>query len=144
MDDLTDLWLVNTQNMDTSDLDLLLDNLETIEGIDTEGILYMTQANFDAFNSIGDELLAAWDAEPGHHVEFVSPVDFDFDGDVDGADFLAWQLNDGSQSGLDIWQEQFGDVASAMTTASTGVPEPSTMLMLAVGLVGLTVARRKR
>jgi hypothetical protein len=27
--------------------------------------------------------------------------DFDNDGDVDGADFLYWQLNDGSQSDLD-------------------------------------------
>jgi hypothetical protein len=52
-------------------LDLLLDNLETIEGTDTEGILYMTQVDFDAFNTAGGGLLAAWDAEPGHHVQFV-------------------------------------------------------------------------
>jgi hypothetical protein len=69
MDDLTDLWMVNTQNVDASDLDVLLDNLETIEGTDTEGILYMTHANFDAFNTAGGGLLAAWDTEPGHHVE---------------------------------------------------------------------------
>ena len=72
MDDLTDLWLVNSQNMDAVLLDVLLDNLETIEGTDTEGILYVTQADLDAFNTAGGGLLAAWDAEQGHHVEFLS------------------------------------------------------------------------
>ncbi|MFV1981250.1 MAG: leucine-rich repeat domain-containing protein, partial [Rhodothermia bacterium] len=71
MDDLTDLWLVATLNLDAFDLDLLLDNLVTIEGTSTEGILYMTQADFDAFNTAGGGLLAAWDAEPGHHVQVV-------------------------------------------------------------------------
>jgi len=71
MDDLTDLWLADTQNIDAADLDFLLDNLETIEGTDTEGTLYMTQADFNAFNTAGNGLLATWDAEPGHHVEFV-------------------------------------------------------------------------
>ena len=59
--------------MDAAALDVLLDNLETIEGTDTEGVLYITQANFDAFNAAGGGLLAAWDAEPGHHIEFVIP-----------------------------------------------------------------------
>jgi hypothetical protein len=51
MDELTDLWLVDTENLDATDLDVLLDNLTTIEGTDTEGILYMTQADYDAFNA---------------------------------------------------------------------------------------------
>jgi hypothetical protein len=67
MDDLTDLWLVNTANLDATDLDVLLGNLETIEGTDAEGILHMTQADFDAFNTAGGGLLAAWNAAPGHH-----------------------------------------------------------------------------
>ena len=73
MHDLTDLWLVNTVNLDAADLDVLLDNLATIEGTDTEGVLYMTQADFDAFNTAGGGLLGAWHAEPGHHVAFVIP-----------------------------------------------------------------------
>jgi len=40
MDDLIDLWLVNTQNLNALDLDVLLDNLDTIEGTDIEGVLY--------------------------------------------------------------------------------------------------------
>jgi hypothetical protein len=73
MDDLTDLWLVNTQNVDATALDVLLDNLATIEGADTEGILYMTQADYDAFNVAGGGLLADWNDEQGHHVQFVIP-----------------------------------------------------------------------
>ena len=71
MDDLTDLWLVNTQNVDATALDVLLDNLETIERPDTEGILYMTRADYNAFNAAGGGLLSDWNDEPGHHVEFV-------------------------------------------------------------------------
>ncbi len=33
----------------------------------------MTHADFDSFNATGGGLLAAWDAEPGHHVVFVIP-----------------------------------------------------------------------
>ena len=61
MDDLTDLWLVDTVNLGASDLDELLNNLATIQGTATEGILYMTQANYDDFGP----LLAAWDDEDG-------------------------------------------------------------------------------
>ena len=133
MDDLTDLWLVDTVNLDATDLDVLLDNLATIEGTATEGILYMTQANFDAFNTAGGVVshverrarsprrvcsaggfrrrrrrgrcgllglatgrvaLSAEQFGPRRVAsEFSAPVsgDFDEDGDVDGADFLAWQ-----------------------------------------------------
>jgi hypothetical protein len=73
MDDLTDLWMVNTKNVDPIALDVLLDNLETIESLDTEGILYMTEANYAALNAAGGDLLADWNDEPGHRVAFVIP-----------------------------------------------------------------------
>ena len=74
-------------------------------------------------------------------LEFVSalPGDFDSDGDVDGADFLYWQLNDGSESNLTVWQENFGAVASPTTSASTGVPEPTAGLMLMLGMASLPI-----
>ncbi len=58
-------------NLIAAGLDVLLDNLETIEGTAIEGVLYMTQADYGAFNLAGGELLAAWDDETGHHVEIV-------------------------------------------------------------------------
>ena len=71
MDDLTSIRLVNAKNLDAFAFDVLLDNLAAIEGTGKEGIIYMTQADFDALNEAGNGLLAAWDAEPGHHVEVV-------------------------------------------------------------------------
>jgi len=72
MDDLTDLWLVGATNVDAGQLDTLLDNLDAIEGTDVEGVLHLTQADFDALNAAGNAgWLAAWDAEPGHHVDIV-------------------------------------------------------------------------
>ena len=76
-------------------------------------------------------------------LEFVSalPGDFDSDSDVDGADFLYWQLNDGSESNLTVWQENFGAAASSTTAASTGVPEPTAGLMLMLGMASLLFRR---
>lgn len=72
--------------------------------------------------------------------------DFDGDGDRDGADFLKWQLGESpnplSQSDLDDWQENFTNLASAMTAASTEVPEPSTGIMLIIGMVTLLTGGR--
>jgi hypothetical protein len=147
MDDLADLWLVDTQNLDAFDLDVLLDNLETIEGIDTEGVLYMTEADFDAFNAAGDGLLAAWDAEPGHHVEFLQLGDVNHDTMANGLDVdpfldvlfagrfdVAADTNgDGFVNGLDI------DPFVAVVVGGTHqIPEPSTLLLclVALGVVG--------
>jgi len=92
-------------------------------------------------------------------------ADFDGDGDVDGADFLAWQRGFGMTSGatladgdanadgsvnaadLAIWQSQFGTGGSAsQTLAGTSVPEPGALgllLLVAAGL-GLGCFRRCR
>ena len=150
MDDLTDLWLVDTENLDATDLDVLLDNLATIEGADSEGILHLTYANFDDFNISGGGLLAAWDAEPGHHVEFVGSLllgDVNQDGAVDGLDvdpFIDVLLDsqfattadmngDGAVNGLDV-----APFVAAVFGGVQSVPEPSTLLLalVALGVVG--------
>jgi len=80
--------------------------------------------------------------------------DFDFDGDVDGADFLQWQRSFGSTvdvaadsngdaivDALDLipWQANFDITSSALATSS--VPEPSVFALAALGLLTL-LARR--
>ncbi len=149
MDDLTDLWLVDTLNLGASDLDVLLDNLDTIEGTGTEGVLHLTQANYDAFNLAGGDLLAAWDAEPGHHVELILPGDYNDDGIVDAADFTVWRDNLGAPGDMipnhnDLgpigtahyltWKSHFGMSAptSLSDTRVAGVPEPATVLLVLV------------
>jgi hypothetical protein len=148
MDDLTDLWFVDTQNVDATALDVLLDNLATIEGTDTEGILYMTRADFEAFNTAGGDLLSTWDAEPGHHVEFLSLGDVNHDTEVNGLDVdpfmdvllasrfdVAADMNgDGLVNGLDVVPFVAGELAGS----TQQIPEPSTLLLalVALGVVG--------
>lgn len=66
--------------------------------------------------------------------------DFDFDGDVDGADFLAWQRGESanplSAADLDAWEGNFGAVAP-LAAASTAMPEPTTAALLMVAATGL-------
>ncbi|WP_197530526.1 BNR repeat-containing protein [Bythopirellula polymerisocia] len=60
------------------------------------------------------------------------PGDFDGDGDVDGADFLEWQRNDGTPAGLAAWQSNYGAPQLLAASAAT-VPEPSAILLIVFG-----------
>ena len=70
--------------------------------------------------------------------------DFDFDFDVDGADFLKWQRGESpdplSQSDLVDWQSNYGMVAPLSAT-STAVPEPTTWVGLLFGMLALPFRR---
>lgn len=87
--------------------------------------------------------------------EVLEDADFDNDGDVDGTDFLTWQANfggDGSTGGdadfsglvdgddLAIWQSNY-DGAAALS--AVGVPEPTSMAMMFLGVAGLSSVRRR-
>jgi len=65
--------------------------------------------------------------------------DFDNDGDVDGADFLAWQRDTGIGN-LSDWESSFGSTGALAATHS--VPEPTTWLLLLVGVVLVLLAQR--
>jgi PEP-CTERM motif len=72
--------------------------------------------------------------------------DFDGDGDVDGTDFLVWQRGGSpdplSASDLVDWRTNFGTVASSINAATTGVPEPTTWLLLTIGMAMILAGRR--
>jgi len=71
------------------------------------------------------------------------PGDFDFDSDVDGADFLLWQ-DDNSVGDLADWEANFGTVAPAVSAvAAATIPEPSTAC-LALVLASTCLLRRGR
>jgi len=69
------------------------------------------------------------------------PGDFDDDGDVDGADFLNWQRNDGTAAGLALWEDNFGASGAPLASNAASVPEPSTTIL--AGLALLAFGTRK-
>ena len=70
--------------------------------------------------------------------EFVAYLDgdFDFDGDVDGADFLTWQRNP-TAGDLTDWQSNYGNPPSSLAASSSTVPEPSSMSILLVATAAI-------
>ena len=73
------------------------------------------------------------------------PGDFDSDGDVDGDDYLIWQRGEtaegGSQSELNDWETFYGTIVP-LSGALSSVPEPSTALLLLIGVLCLKGTRR--
>jgi hypothetical protein len=59
-------------------------------------------------------------------------ADVNADGQVDGADFLAWQRAEADPSGLAAWRAQFGNEAGEVQV----IPEPASWI-LAIGLAAL-------
>jgi len=89
-------------------------------------------------------------------------ADFDGDNDVDGNDFLAWQRNLGSasqttlpghgdadfdsdidQQDLGFWKQQFGMVPPLSLSASTVVPEPTSVGLLISAVICALGSRRR-
>jgi len=68
------------------------------------------------------------------------PGDFDSDGDVDGADFLAWQ-RDPTLGDLSSWKTHYGDMSLA--TSSIAVPEPSSLSLLVITIIASISSRRR-
>jgi hypothetical protein len=69
------------------------------------------------------------------------PGDFDGDDDVDGADFLYWQRNDGTADGLLEWENNYG--ATPLSTVQNAVPEPGSIVLIALALGILIPAQRR-
>lgn len=71
--------------------------------------------------------------------EIELPGDFNFDDTVNGADFLAWQRGvstvPGSRADLAEWRINFGNSATELAASSQAIPEPTSALILATGML---------
>jgi hypothetical protein len=75
-------------------------------------------------------------------IAYWNSADFDADGDVDGADFLAWQ-RDASVGALADWKANFGVARTASANnASTTVPEPGALRSILTAALAVVVVHR--
>ena len=97
----------------------------TMEDYENSDALYVVAATPTISESTLDTLAMPW--VENNLDTLVLPGDFDFDGDVDGPDFLAWQREQNLGS-LDDWQTNFGTTTVLASTTVT-VPEPTSLVL---------------
>jgi hypothetical protein len=76
------------------------------------------------------------------------PGDYNADGIVDTADYVAWRKNDGTSDGYQIWRANFGSALGSggsyrFADGTTMVPEPASFMTLATAIIGMFLRRRR-
>jgi formylglycine-generating enzyme len=87
----------------------------------------------------------------GFRVASVSPLLGDFNGNstVDAADYVVWRKTNGPPTDYNLWRSNFGKTAgggpgagSGATGSASAVPEPATLVMLSMAILGICCRRR--
>jgi hypothetical protein len=99
-------------------------DLDLSKGTEDYFLVVAVPGDFDDDLDVDDADLAIWESAYGAN----ATGDADGDGDSDGADFL-------------IWQQWSGFDASPLSAASTAVPEPSSLVLAALGWLALSRRR---
>jgi hypothetical protein len=92
-------------------------------------------------------------SEPFHYTDVTASGDFNLDGTVDAADYIAWRKNySGDQTMYDAWRGNFGASLGPGSGAtipsaallSAAVPEPSVLILLCTQTGFICYVHRKR
>jgi hypothetical protein len=116
-------------------------------GIGNRGGGSQTVGNFDGRM---DEVRISTVARGAGEFLFASSMtqdgDYDFDGDVDAADYVVWRKTDGTQAGYDAWRTNFGatSLGSGSGLGSIAVPEPSALALVVFGGLTLCTSCRRQ
>ena len=71
--------------------------------------------------------------------------DYNSDGKVDARDYVIWRNGgapDSSIAGYNLWRQNFGAGTGAGSLTGSGVPEPSSLALAAIGLAAVCGRRR--
>ncbi|MCA9229868.1 MAG: multicopper oxidase domain-containing protein [Planctomycetales bacterium] len=125
---------------------------ESYQIVDVGGTLTGTFAGLPELGFVGKygstNLFITYQGGDGNDIALLSavPGDFDADGDFDGFDLLKWQRGESpfawSKTDLADWEGNFGSPAP-LSADSTTVPEPTGVLLLAVGLSLLSLCHSR-
>jgi hypothetical protein len=75
--------------------------------------------------------------------------DYNKDGTVDAADYVAWRKTDGNAAGYNLWRTNFGKStivgagAAGTSTTQAAVPEPATFVLFMVVATGWCLLERR-
>jgi hypothetical protein len=73
------------------------------------------------------------------------PGDYNQNHSVDAGDYVLWRKNLNSRSGFNSWRANYGAAGGVGTsTLVSGVPEPSTLALLLVGVPWFAILSRRR
>jgi hypothetical protein len=69
--------------------------------------------------------------------------DYNSNGIVDAADYVVWRKTDGTLADYNVWRAHFGqsDASDTGASATTGVPEPATFVLLMFAAAGWCLRR---
>jgi hypothetical protein len=80
-------------------------------------------------------------------VEAGLPGDYNGNGVVDAADYVAWRKNDGSPAGYNTWRTHYGQTAGSGSTAASlsesAIPEPASTVLILFAAFHVTAGRRR-
>jgi hypothetical protein len=74
------------------------------------------------------------------------PGDFNFDGTVNGADYVVWRKNGWGPLNYSAWRSNFGTTygsGSGSGVEGGSVPEPAAIVMLSLAACGIALKRRR-